>query len=168
MESEIKMKEETAPEKRLQTRRKPKTEIEKPKESKTLSVDELKERKSARAKVISAIYAKELSPKFSADLVVPESQQEYANVLMENAKEKRRWLEDLIGERLRADWSYERISPVVRAILKVAIIEMLFVPDVGTSTAISEAVKLAKKYSDIKASKFVNGILGSIARSEGN
>ena len=63
-------------------------------------------------------------------------------------------------------WDVSRISRLARAILQLAIYEILYVADVPTGAAISEAVRLAKKYDGDDTGSFVNGILGSFARSE--
>ena len=62
-------------------------------------------------------------------------------------------------------WDVSRISRLTRAIMQLAIFETLFLEDVPTSVAISEAVRLAKKYDGDDTGSFVNGILGSFARS---
>ena len=62
-------------------------------------------------------------------------------------------------------WDVSRISRLARAIMQLAIYEILFVEDVPIGVAISEAVRLAKKYDGDDTGSFVNGILGSFARS---
>ena len=62
-------------------------------------------------------------------------------------------------------WDVSRISRLARAIMHLAIFEILYVDDVPTGVAISEAVRLAKKYDGNDTGSFVNGILGSFARS---
>ncbi len=62
-------------------------------------------------------------------------------------------------------WDVSRISRLCRAILQLAIFEIQNVDDVPTGVAINEAVRLAKKYDGDDTGSFVNGILGSYARS---
>lgn len=62
-------------------------------------------------------------------------------------------------------WDVSRISRLARAILQLAIYEILYLDDVPTGVAISEAVRLAKKYDGDDTGAFVNGILGSFSRS---
>ena len=62
-------------------------------------------------------------------------------------------------------WDVNRISRLTRAILQLAIYEILHVEDAPTGVVISEAVRLAKKYDGDETGAFVNGILGSYARS---
>ena len=62
-------------------------------------------------------------------------------------------------------WDISRISKLARCILQLAIYEILYVEDVPTGVAASEAVRIAKKYDGNDTGAFVNGILGSFARS---
>jgi N utilization substance protein B len=62
-------------------------------------------------------------------------------------------------------WDISRISRLTRAIMQLAIYEILYVEDVPVGVAVSEAVRLAKKYDGDDTGSFVNGILGAFARS---
>ena len=62
-------------------------------------------------------------------------------------------------------WDVSRISRLARSVMQLAIFEILFVEDVPTGVAVSEAVRLAKKYDGDDTGAFVNGILGTFARS---
>ena len=61
-------------------------------------------------------------------------------------------------------WDIIRISKLTRCVMQLAIYEALYVEDVPTGVAVSEAVRLAKKYDGNDTGSFVNGILGSFAR----
>ena len=61
-------------------------------------------------------------------------------------------------------WDLSRISRLARAVMQLAIYEVLYMEDVPTGVAISEAVRIAKKYDGDDTGAFVNGILGSFAR----
>ena len=61
-------------------------------------------------------------------------------------------------------WDISRISRLARCILQLAIYEILYVEDVPTGVAVSEAVRIAKKYDGDDTGSFVNGILGAFAR----
>ena len=63
-------------------------------------------------------------------------------------------------------WKFSRIDRVASAIMRVAMYEILYMPDVPDKAAINEAVELAKKYVDDDVVKFINGILGSFVRTE--
>jgi transcription antitermination protein NusB len=72
-------------------------------------------------------------------------------------------LDKLIGEYAQ-DWTVDRMAVVDRNILRVAVYELLHRPDVPPNAAISEAVVAAKELSTEDSGRFVNGILGRIAR----
>ncbi|MCQ2353558.1 MAG: transcription antitermination factor NusB [Clostridia bacterium] len=64
-------------------------------------------------------------------------------------------------------WKTERISPVSRAIMRLAIYEMYFRDDVPDNVAVNEAVELVKVYDDEdKVKAFVNGILNSVLQEK--
>lgn len=62
-------------------------------------------------------------------------------------------------------WDVSRISRLTRCVMQLAIFEILYMEDVPTGVAISEAVRLAKKYDGNDTGSFVNGILGTFVRS---
>ena len=62
------------------------------------------------------------------------------------------------------DWDVSRISRLTRTIMQLAMFEILYIDDVPTSVAISEAVRIAKMYDGNDTGAFVNGILGAFAR----
>ena len=61
-------------------------------------------------------------------------------------------------------WDVSRISRLARSVMQLAIFEILYVEDVPTGVAISEAVRIAKLYDGDDTGAFVNGILGAFAR----
>ena len=60
-------------------------------------------------------------------------------------------------------WTAERLAPLERNILRVAVHELLDWPDIPAAVSINEAVDLAKRYCQVEAAGLVNGILGRIA-----
>ncbi|HAV20762.1 MAG: transcription antitermination factor NusB [Bacillota bacterium] len=66
--------------------------------------------------------------------------------------------------RLAIGWTLDRMGAVDRNLLRLAVYEILFLDDIPLSVAINEAVSLAKKFGDEESWKFVNGILGKLAR----
>nr|WP_325301580.1 transcription antitermination factor NusB [uncultured Dysosmobacter sp.] len=63
-------------------------------------------------------------------------------------------------------WSFARIPLVASAIMRVAMYEVLYMPEIPNGAAINEAVEIAKKYETPETVKFINGILGSFVRQE--
>jgi N utilization substance protein B len=64
-------------------------------------------------------------------------------------------------------WTVQRMAALDRTILRVGVYELLWRHDVPASVAISEAVEAAAELSAEDAKRFVNGVLGRIARDEG-
>ncbi|MCH5298164.1 MAG: transcription antitermination factor NusB [Ruminococcus sp.] len=88
---------------------------------------------------------------------------EYAVKLAGNVNSEKEYLDSLIESHLKKGWTLRRISKPSLAILRLALYEMKFEENVPDSVAINEAVELAKKYT-VDESKFINGVLGAIAR----
>lgn len=70
-------------------------------------------------------------------------------------------------EKYALGWKINRIPKVDLSILRIAIYEILFRSDIPIEVSINEAIDISKKYSTNESSKFINGLLGSIAR-DGN
>ena len=62
-------------------------------------------------------------------------------------------------------WSLERMPDVDRAILRVSVAELLFMPDTPHAVVVSQAVELAQSLSTDDSGSFVHGVLGSVSRS---
>ena len=76
--------------------------------------------------------------------------------------------EDELNEQIQKysiGWDVSRISRLARTVMQLAMFEILYVEDVPTGVAISEAVRIAKMYDGSDTGAFVNGILGAFARS---
>jgi len=74
---------------------------------------------------------------------------------------------DLLLETHSEEWTVRRMAALDRTILRLGVYELLWRDDVPTSVAISEAVEAAAELSAVDAKRFVNGVLGRIARDEG-
>jgi N utilization substance protein B len=75
-------------------------------------------------------------------------------------------IDALIGEHAE-NWAVPRMPSLDRTILRVACFELLHREDVPVAVAIDEAVEAAKELSTEDSSRFVNGVLGRIARERG-
>lgn len=71
-------------------------------------------------------------------------------------------IDNIINENL-VRWSAKRISRVSRAILRLAVCELMYT-DVPVGVAINEAVEIAKKYATDEDAAYVNGVLGAVAK----
>ena len=92
-------------------------------------------------------------------------QMDYIRSVAAGIQEKEPELREYIAK-YAIGWNVNRISRLARAILELAIYEILYVDDVPTSVAVSEAMVLTKKYESEETAGFVNGILGSFVRGE--
>ena len=142
-------------------------------------------RGNARELAVHLIYAREFTGEEPEKVVSARLEKEYyANLADENqvytdrpSKAQVAYLDNVVsGVANRCDelnaiiqkysigWDITRISRLTRTIMQLAIFEILYVEDVPTGVAISEAVRIAKMYDGDDTGSFVNGILGSFAR----
>jgi transcription antitermination factor NusB len=61
-------------------------------------------------------------------------------------------------------WEFSRLSPVDRSILRLAVYQLWFRPEIPPKVVINEAIELAKKYSTEKSGPFVNGVLDAVLK----
>jgi N utilization substance protein B len=87
----------------------------------------------------------------------------FTRELVEGVEVEREEIDALI-ERHSEGWTLDRIAPLERNILRVALHEMLHRSDVPDEVAIDEAVEAAKELCSAEAPRFVNGILGAVER----
>jgi transcription antitermination protein NusB len=87
----------------------------------------------------------------------------FTRELVEGVDAEREALDALI-ERYAQDWTVDRIAPLERNILRVALHELLHRDDIPAEVAIDEAVESAKELCAAEAPAFLNGILGSVHR----
>ena len=85
----------------------------------------------------------------------------YAENLIANAQANDDVITDYLGK-FSEKWDVERMSAVDRNIMKVAVAEMLYCPDIPHVVSIDEAIEIAKDFSDEKSGLFINGILNGI------
>ena len=143
-------------------------------------------RANARELAVHLIYSQTFTGEEPRDLIAVRLEKEYYQKLAaENeiyeerpSRPQRAYIDSVVsGVANRSDelnekiqtfsigWDVSRISRLARTIMQLAIYEILYVEDVPTGVAVSEAVRLAKKYDGDDTGSFVNGILGSYTRS---
>ena len=91
----------------------------------------------------------------------PESIRDFASDLARGAHEHQQEVDTLI-KRFSENWRLERMPAVDRNILRLAIYELLYRPDIPAKVSINEAVDLGKKYGSEDSGSFINGILDRI------
>lgn len=129
------------------------------------------ERRQARELAMKALYQADLVGTDAVEALVRLAEDEgatdgalsFARELVKGCLERVEEIDRLIREHARA-WRLERLAYVDRNIIRVAVYEILHRPDIPASVSINEAVELAKVYGGADTPKFVNGILGQVAR----
>jgi len=90
---------------------------------------------------------------------------EYITRLVNGVSEHSAELDGYI-DKYAVGWKFGRISRTAVAIMKTAMFEVMYMPDIPNKAAINEAVELAKHYEPPETVAFVNGVLGSFVRGE--
>ncbi len=128
-------------------------------------------RTKARKRAVDVLYAADLRGADPLELLrervaladppVPD----HAVRLVEGAVAHARRIDELIEQHARG-WSLERLPDVDRAILRMAVFELLWADDVPDAVVIDEAVELARTLSTDDSPAYVNGVLGAILDAE--
>lgn len=94
-----------------------------------------------------------------------EKQEKYIAALVRGVFAHGPELDDYIA-RYAKNWNFARIPRMAAAIMRTAMYEVLYMPDIPNAVAVNEAVEIAKNYEPQEVVSFVNGILGSFVRAE--
>jgi N utilization substance protein B len=119
-------------------------------------------RSDQRRAAVVALYQRDVTGRPLEELV-PRDASTFTRELIEGTEREREQLDALI-ERHAVGWTLDRIAPLERSILRVALHEMLSREDVPAEVAIDEAIEAAKELCSANAPKFLNGILGAAER----
>lgn len=131
----------------------------------------MKTRSEAREAVIKILYQlsifKKANVSYDIDEVIKEVcpvSNEFVNSLVYGILEKETNLDEVINHYL-IDWKMERLNPVDQAIFRLGVYELQYTTTPSVVT-INEAIELAKKYSDEKVVKMLNGVMDQIYHNE--
>lgn len=91
---------------------------------------------------------------------------EFFTLIVKSLEQHIEKIDELIKDSL-VNWDFDRLSYIERAIMRVAVAELLCATDVPYKVTLSEAVELAKTYSTPSAAAFINGILDNIVEKLG-
>ena len=125
-------------------------------------------RSDQRRAAVWALYQSDLLERPLGD-TLPRDVHMFTLALAEQVREHQPELDELIRRHAK-DWSLERIAPVERSILRVALLEIVHpevVPGdqpIPPEGAIDEAIETAKRFCGSGAPAFINGILGAVLR----
>jgi transcription antitermination protein NusB len=121
-------------------------------------------RSDQRRAAVVALYQAEVTGRPAAELLDPRATA-FTRELVDGVLGEREELDSQI-ERHASGWSLDRIAPLERSILRVALHELRSRPDVPAEVAIDEAVEAAKELCSAETPAFVNGVLGAVHREE--
>jgi N utilization substance protein B len=92
------------------------------------------------------------------------AERDFFDDIVTGVSARRAELDSLVGARLAAGWTLERLDRPMRAILRAGAYELVARADVPLATVISEYVDVAHAFYDKRESGFVNGLLDAIAK----
>ena len=119
-------------------------------------------RTEQRRAAVVALYQSDVTGRPAPDLV-ERGASPFTRELVEGVEVEQEGIDALI-ERYSEGWTLDRIAPLERNILRVALHEMLHRSDVPDEVAMDEAIEAAKELCAREAPSFVNGILGAVQR----
>lgn len=96
----------------------------------------------------------------SSDLIIDD----FAEKIALGVEKNEEILDTQIEKNIRG-WKMNRLSKVALSLLRLAIYEMMFVEDIPISVSINEAIDLAKIYGGADDAPYINGVLGSVAKT---
>ncbi len=127
-------------------------------------------RSKARKRAVDILYEAEVRGRDRVDLLRervadPETPpvNDHTVRLVEGVSEHAARIDELISRHAKG-WALERLPDVDRAILRMAVFELLWVDDVPDAVVVDEAIELARRYGSADSSGFVNGVLDRLRR----
>ena len=95
-----------------------------------------------------------------------DEQKKYGMKLVDLVQAHREELDEEI-KAATVHWEIDRMAKIDRIVVRIAMVELLYVPDIPTKVAISEAVQIATKFSTDNSGTFVNGLLSGFMQKKG-
>ena len=114
---------------------------------------------STAEKTLSALEVAELSILSDRNDV-----KKYVELIFRTYKDKKQEIDNIIKQ-YAIGWDIERLFKIDKDILRIAIIELVYIKDAPVKVVIDEALELAKKYSTDESPSFINGILAKVVES---
>ena len=127
-------------------------------------------RREARERVMQALYARELAGEkprhYLYTLIEPEFENDpktldFAQSLFETTVSSERQIDRYLEKHLK-NWDLDRISAIDRALLRMAVCELLHFEEIPPKVTIDEAIEVGKRFSTPKTGNFLNGVLDAV------
>ncbi|MBA2765130.1 MAG: transcription antitermination factor NusB [Thermoleophilaceae bacterium] len=119
-------------------------------------------RSEQRRAAVFALYQQDVTGRAAAGQLDPTTRA-LTHELVDGVSAHREQIDALIEAHSRG-WTLERIAPLERNIMRVALFEMLHRSDIPDEVAIDEAIESAKELCGAEAPAYVNGVLGAVER----
>jgi len=142
-----------------------------------------KQKRSARCLCVQLLYSSELSESNSIEevlksffkrkdqdldnIIYTPDEIKYAKKLMKYAFENIDKIDQLIQDKLK-NWAMHRLAVMDKVILRMSISEMFYMDDIPPKVSMAEGIEIAKQFSTIDSSGFINGILDAIYNDNKN
>ena len=125
-------------------------------------------RSKARKRALDFLYEADIKKVSANDLFSTRganelSQEPYVLLLLNGVADHLSKIDELIITYAQG-WDMDRMPPIDRNILRIAIFEILWAQDLELQVACDEAVELAKSLSTDESSSYINGVLGRIIK----
>lgn len=133
----------------------------------------MKARRRARAVALQTLYEVDLAGHQASDVIsqrladcdLEDEHVEFVRHLVEGVLSRLSEIDEHVRE-IAPEWPLEQMSPIDKNILRIAIFEMTYDPEIPVKVAINEAVELAKLFGSESSRRFVNGALGTLATQQ--
>ena len=120
----------------------------------------------ARVFAMQLLYAMEIAGTTAGEVLpgvlesqpIADDQKKYGMKLVDLVQAHREELDEEI-KAASVHWEIDRMAKIDRIVIRIAMVELLYVPDIPTKVAVSEAVQIATKFSTDNSGTFVNGLL---------
>jgi N utilization substance protein B len=129
-------------------------------------------RRIVREKVLQILYAYEMNDENLLSLikvilgeVEEENDRKFGEDLINRVLINKKEIDQKIRERI-SNWEINRVALIDKLLLRMAICEILFFPDIPPKVSINEVIEIAKEFSTAGSGKFINGILDAILSDE--
>ena len=97
------------------------------------------------------------------ELDLSDNDKTFARMLVEGTLSNLNNIDEVVSKFL-VNWELKRLATVDRAVLRLAIYELLYQTDIPSAVTINEAIEITKKYQDEESAAFVNGLLDKITK----
>lgn len=127
-------------------------------------------RRLSREIAIQSLYQSDVHPEADLQMVRELEKQvqgedlNFYRFLVRGVQDHHAELDPILERYLKEGWKLSRLSAVDRAVLRIALLELLYQPETPSGAVLNEAVELSKAFSGVETSRFINGILGKLVK----